>query len=738
MNTTTDIYTSFLTTAKDSNVTKKTFSDVVQAIKTGQHSASIAEIRNEPDKDKRNVLKLDLLPQFFPTLVLGSANILDDDSRPTGIVQFDVDLKDNLTLDFNAFRQQLILLPATFYVFSSPSGGLKFGIRTDFCRHSGESTDSLRSRYLQAYALTKDYVTSTIVSSDSVKYDDSVKPLKYACYLSSDPEIFFNADCDAFRVDDRCLYSVPTAFSTKAYDALTEEQIIELLSFIPRNLGNDARLPINLAVMSVLGNSAISLLESHWTTSDKVKLKSDLNYQLKKINDGGFIGKVGLLIEMAKENGYVTPRATRLANRINFDFEKVSHTFPELYNDNNIAKSLDIAIESGASQLLRISTGGGKSEKVAEVISGKKRKDTYLLLCDTNENIDKHVERINKYYSKRVTNPLKIPDTPITLEDLRYKKINPSHKFSRAVPIKGKLAMCNKINRLIDFDLEFQKKYSSYIPNDICQSCILKEEGDCNYYNQGGLITFKKLKISDVVDENFVDTAANLLWGDDYNNRGNQTRYFGNTRGYDEMQDCDYMVLIGDYNLPSHALQDQFWNLYGEPVDLASHAVEHLNRMRGGSCIKTKKKQFLDPRLQSIYEHSCTAELEQALGRGRLIYGKSKTILVYSSIPLGGNVEITKFIDPNDIFPRQVVEPEILDLIKEIGFIQKKSADIINATGLTKNQWNNSKEDIFKNFIDAGFVEEAFTYMKSKKYKTETYLVFDQVKFDSFKLSINA
>ena len=254
---------------------------------------------------------------------------------------------------------------------------------------------------------------------------------------------------------------------------------------------------------------------------------------------------------------------------------------------------------------------------------------------------------------------------------------------------------------------------------------------------KGGLITFKKLEINNVVDENFVDTAANLLWGVDYNNRGNQTRYFGNTRGYDEMQDCDYMVLIGDYNLPSHALQDQFWNLYGEPVDLASHSVEHFNRMRGGSCIKTKKKQYLDPRLQSIYEHSCTAELEQALGRGRLIYGKSKTILVYSSMPLGDNVEITEFIDPNDIFPRQVVDPEILDLIKEIGFIQKKSADIINATGLTKNQWNNSKEDIFKNFLEAGFVEEAFTYMKSKKYKTETYLVFDQVKFDSFKLSIN-
>jgi hypothetical protein len=141
----------------------------------------------------------------------------------------------------------------------------------------------------------------------------------------------------------------------------------------------------------------------------------------------------------------------------------------------------------------------------------------------------------------------------------------------------------------------------------------------------------------------------------------------------------------------------------------------------------------LKPKRNSIYEHSCTAELEQALGRGRLIYGQSKTILVYSSMPLGDNVEITEFIDPNEIFPRQVVDLEILDLIKEIGFIQKKSADIIDVIGLNKNQWNDSKEDIFKNFIDAGFLENKLRYLKSKKYKTETYLVFDQVKFDCFK-----
>jgi hypothetical protein len=105
-------------------------------------------------------------------------------------------------------------------------------------------------------------------------------------------------------------------------------------------------------------------------------------------------------------------------------------------------------------------------------------------------------------------------------------------------------------------------------------------------------------------------------------------------------------------------------------------------------------------------------------------------------MPLGGNVVIASFIDPNDVFPRQVVDQETLDLIKEIGFVQQKAKDIIKLIDLTKDQWNKNKEDIIKNFLDAGFVEESFEYMKSKKAKTETYLVYDYAKFDTFKATM--
>ena len=1024
------IYTSYLDKVTSSNIMKTTFTDIVSTIKSGHYAKEISVIRNEPDEIKRKELKRKTLPVFFPTLVFGSNYALDEQAEATSIVQFDVDTKDNIGVDFSALRHQIQAVPEILYVFTSPSGGLKFGIKTDFNRHPNEDEESLKSRYKTAYRLAEDYVSNHTTINFS--YDLNMQTLKYSCYLSSDSEAYFNTDCNTFSVDDLCVCAPSTPTSTKDYDDATEEQVIELLSFIPNNLGNDERLPINLAVMSVLGNSALSLLESHWSTTDRSKLKADLNYQLNKINKNEYIGKVGSLVEAAKKHGYVPPRAKRLSNRINFNVEEVNHTFPELFKDTDINELLDDAIESDTSHLFRISTGSGKSVQMAEVLSEKERKDNYLLLCDTHENVDKHVARINVHFDQKTKTSVASNVTdPITIEELRkLRKYTPAYSngnYSCAVAIKGKTKMCNRLNSNSEHDLAFKKENANYIPREECNpdDCYYLWNQSCDFYNQtdtnnthmfgniyvthfnalyngggellnkilpvnksvtvnkvgivkrckpikaiivdenavqyidngidlcviandivsnksvtshqllielfkaaydltsldlstdeikhlpviygqelkslldnatvnfnvkkaldsyqdkkrkervdrtgnpfptkidvyenvlsyllskdekylfgmrlagikiahaevsagfvqggikrinnrfadskfiyldatmnldlvndailqgkivektlvdikmsddikilqvsgiscsksslqkngrisriiehakkhiaeyglqdkkGGLISFKKLKINDVVDENFVDTAAKLLWGDDYKiATGNQTRYFGNTRGYDEMQDCNYMILIGDYNLPSHVIESHFWNLYGEPADLSTHKVDHLNRMADGSCIKTSKKQHQDPRVHSIYEHSCTAELEQALGRGRLIYGEPKTILVYSSMPLGGNVVIASFIDPNDVFPRQVVDQETLDLIKEIGFVKNKCDAIIKLIDLTKDQWNKNKEDIIKNFLDAGFNEESFKYLKSKKYKTETYLVFDSVKFDAFK-----
>jgi len=244
----------------------------------------------------------------------------------------------------------------------------------------------------------------------------------------------------------------------------------------------------------------------------------------------------------------------------------------------------------------------------------------------------------------------------------------------------------------------------------------------------GGLITFQKLTINGVEDDRFVDTAAKSLWGDDYESvTNNQTRYFGNTRGYNGMKDCDYLIIIGDYNVPEHVLDNHHWNLYGEPANLLSRSVDHYNRMSDGSCSQTQKMQYDDLRTQSIYEHFSVAELEQALGRGRLIYGAPKTILVYSSMPLGSNVEISSFIDAADIFPRQVISDEVMEKIESTGFVQHKRKTLAAAIELTNRVVSYNEEDIIKDLLAAGFLHKKLTY-KNERRKTvhRNYFVKDE------------
>ena len=247
---------------------------------------------------------------------------------------------------------------------------------------------------------------------------------------------------------------------------------------------------------------------------------------------------------------------------------------------------------------------------------------------------------------------------------------------------------------------------------------------------QGALITYKYLAIDGVDDSDFTNTAAKMLWGNDYVERTtNKTRYFGNTRGYDDMKDCDYLVIIGDFNIPEYEIGNTFWNIYNELPNLTSGKTEYLNRMKDGSCTKTYTKSYKDSRIQAIYEHLCISEIEQALGRGRLIHGSAKTIFVYSSMPLGRNVEITEFMDAAEVFSNSILDEQGLIQIKEIGYIQDKRKELMAAFGLSEDQWHRNKSAVHETLISEGFTLQDFQYNKHKKIVTKQFYVFDENRF---------
>lgn len=293
------IYISYLTRVTEA-VQPSTLSAIMHSVRSGEWKEAVEAVRFAKVTDKQRI-KQQRLPAFFPTVRLGEKNVLDEASIPTGIIQFDLDLKDNPLVDLVALRAVLESFPETLYVFTSPSGGLKFGLQTDFHRHEEEHVDSLKSRYKVAYGLALNWVQQRCPSPLSL--DPSVGNLKYACYLSDDPSAYLNPDANPLLFDADC-HSVAADVVQPVYAPIHNDQVVELLRHIPGDLSYDARLPINIALFTEIGADALSLLESHWTTSNRTKLKKDLQQQYRSVQQGTLSGTLGTLVNAAKQHGW--------------------------------------------------------------------------------------------------------------------------------------------------------------------------------------------------------------------------------------------------------------------------------------------------------------------------------------------------------------------------------------------------------------------------------------------------
>jgi len=293
----TPIYISFLETVYSRDVEKQTLDDIIDVIRLGTLADRIKELKGIKDDYKRKQYKSSF-PAFFPTVLLGTKNILGEDSQPTGIIQFDVDKKDNPKLDFDLLSKEIEKLPETIYAFKSPSEGLKFGLLTDFQRALDEETQTLQDRFKQAYRLVSDYVVDSVAMP--IIIDDSAGHLKHSCFLSSDPNAYFNPDCKKLAVDASCS-PLPVKQSSYTHQTVDQARIVELLSSIPADYDYNKRLPINAAVLAELGHLGIPLLERHWITKSRTKLNNDLKGILKQVEQGRFTNNIGTLINAAKD-----------------------------------------------------------------------------------------------------------------------------------------------------------------------------------------------------------------------------------------------------------------------------------------------------------------------------------------------------------------------------------------------------------------------------------------------------
>lgn len=214
-------------------------SEIIEQFSTSEELENlVSRVREASTKEERKSRK-ESLPVTRPCTYKGNA---------TGIIQFDFDDHD---INKSIRLKELLIknVPSLLYAFISPSGGLKYGVWTDY-------TDNPEN-FSTAYSHTKKLLQNAGVIKETDNYDDRMKSITYLCYFSYDPDAYFNPVPETMRIFDEVQEIVKqkkesSTITTPANIPTTDEDKIVFLE----------------AIDAIAGN----LLIDHFHHSDRVKI----------------------------------------------------------------------------------------------------------------------------------------------------------------------------------------------------------------------------------------------------------------------------------------------------------------------------------------------------------------------------------------------------------------------------------------------------------------------------------
>lgn len=464
--TTKDIYVNYKDNIYSDTFSQKRLSEVIQDIKNGCFKETVENLNSEPDEYKKINIKKSL-PLFIPNINVFDSNCLSDTSIPTGLVQFDLDIKSNSTVDVYKLKKELISLPEVYYCFISPRKGLKFAVLTDFQRNQDEDIYVTNDRFKQAYKICHDFILKSV--DDDIVLDVAMgNGIKTNCFVSHDDEAYLNEDAASIKLNDRCVYEVPS-YSSSEDKTWENEEVEKLLSYVPRDFDYDKRLPINFAVFSQIGSAGIPLLLSHWTTNDRQKLKNDLESQELSIRRKTAYGNIWHLFKVAKEHDYQPKNITGSA-RTNLRATPVDYPLSPLLSlqeaEIKLTESIDEFFTTKENTFLNVSTGFGKTESVLNALFKLKTTKKVLYLVGTHDLAKEIYER---FLAKK---KFLLSDSINFQERMAISSINMAY-------IKGRNDTCERQDTLE----YYEKEQKVIMPWQHCQKeCIHKAR--CEYVLQ--------------------------------------------------------------------------------------------------------------------------------------------------------------------------------------------------------------------------------------------------------------
>ena len=182
-------------TAPSTNLTAKA---LIEFIKGDTYKATCDAIRRAPDKDTRSALKATL-----PAVTASgrfSKRSISALLEHSGILIADLDLDDNEQLieeqHMAATRARLCADSMVHFLFQSPSGGLKVGVKID-------ATDS--ATHKAAFITVRDWFLDT----HGLVIDAACSDVSRLCFLSHDTKACFQADSETFKTVAAAVEALP-------------------------------------------------------------------------------------------------------------------------------------------------------------------------------------------------------------------------------------------------------------------------------------------------------------------------------------------------------------------------------------------------------------------------------------------------------------------------------------------------------------------------------------------------
>lgn len=340
--------------------------------------------------------------------------------------------------------------------------------------------------------------------------------------------------------------------------------------------------------------------------------------------------------------------------------------------------------------------------------------------CDLNFNqIYIDIDKSELVCAPRAEIEYRFRDVPMLLLDASSNRIVAEAAFGNRIKFKSIRVQYQSNVRVEQFE------NNTYSMNKLSDESTLNKAKDFIKDKSSGLkwglVTYKNIDGFPFAEPLAEELGANAV------------TWFNNCRGINEFENLDILFVLGRYMVPKNVLQMKYRQLFGisySELEFNQVKSRKIYRMRDENHKSILGYEYIDKRMAALANHINSAETYQAAHRLRLIHGdKIKTLCIMSKDVL--DITVDELINTVDVFGKRHTKSEkrineIIDTVKEHGYIQNKDSVIAGATSMrakdVANLRRNSRLDELLKKAAISF-KKYIGVNKSRKSVTKSYLV---------------